>query len=241
MSNELTIVTWWWRTPGYRSEFRVEHVNILRRMVARHYPDPHRFLLVTNQDTYGLDGGIVVVPDREDFVDLPNLSRPGYPSCYRRLRLFDPVEAHSLFGARYVSLDLDMVITGDLRPLWNRSEDFVCWGGSNRSNPYNMSMMLMTAGARPLVWRNFDPERSPKLAKDAGFFGSDQAWLCYALGPDEARWSHADGVYSFANDLRHMPGAALPKGVRVVVFHGHADPWMDEVKRSHPWVQQHYR
>lgn len=240
MITVLSVVTWWWYQPGYRSIFKVEQVNTLYRMVKRHYRLAHRFIVVTNCDTNGLDPGIEVVPDRMDFADLPNGSRPGYPSCYRRLRMFER-NAGETFGNRFVSLDMDCVMVGDLQPLWHRPEDFVAWGATNKGNPYNMSMVLMTAGARPQVWEKFDPVWSPARAKTAGFFGSDQAWLCYALGPEEARWGREDGVYSFANDFRHQPGQPLPANARVVFFHGHADPWMPQVQANHSWVKQHYR
>lgn len=233
-------MTWWWFQPGYRSVFTVAQVNTLASMVKRHYSDPHRFIVVTNQSTSGLDKGIEVVADRMDYADLPNGSRPGYPSCYRRLRMFER-DAKDVFGERFVSLDMDCVMAQDLRPLWNRSEEFVAWGATNKGNPYNMSMVLMTAGARPQVWEKFDPVWSPTHARTAGFFGSDQAWLCYVLGPGEARWGREDGVYSFANDFRHQPHRPLPQNARVVFFHGHADPWMPQVQQSHPWVSQHYR
>src|SRR5688572_21482656 len=37
----LTVVTWKWKpAEGYRSTYGPETVNVLRRMVARHYPEP---------------------------------------------------------------------------------------------------------------------------------------------------------------------------------------------------------
>lgn len=44
----LTVVTFKWKTPGYRAVFESKHVNILRRMVLRHYPDPVRFVCFTD-------------------------------------------------------------------------------------------------------------------------------------------------------------------------------------------------
>ena len=61
-SKPLTVVTWKWSVPGYRSDFCAEHVNVLRRMVARHYSRPHRFCCVTNEPE-GLDPQVEVIPD----------------------------------------------------------------------------------------------------------------------------------------------------------------------------------
>jgi hypothetical protein len=239
MAEVLTVACWRWTpVPGYRSTYGPETVNVLRRMVARHYEAPHRFVCITD-DPVGLDPEVEVVPLWPDFAAVPSPHGDKNPSCYRRLRLYAP-DIASVMGPRFVSLDLDCVITGDLRPVWDRPEDIVLWGGTHPTTAYNGSMVLMTAGARPQVWTQFDPHRSPELARRARCYGSDQGWVSYCLGPREARWSTADGVYSFRNDLRHRRGG-LPAGARIVMFHGRFDPWSPEVQRQHPWVQEHWR
>jgi hypothetical protein len=74
------------------------------------------------------------VPLWDDYAQRPEPARRKNPSCYRRLRAFAP-DIAATFGQRFVSIDLDCVITGDLRPLWNRSEDFVIWGDTNPQHP----------------------------------------------------------------------------------------------------------
>lgn len=148
-------------------------------------------------------------------------------------------EARDLFGRRLVSLDLDCVITGDLRPIFDRTEDIVLWGDTNPTTPYNGSLILHRTGTRPHVWEDFDPTTSPLRAKALGYFGSDQAWIGAALGPDEPRFSREDGVYSYRVDLRVR--GELPSNARIVFFHGQWDPWMTEVQRRHDWVREHYR
>jgi hypothetical protein len=235
----LTVVCWKW-TPrrGYRSTFPPATVNTLRAMVARHYPDPHRFMCVTD-DADGIDPDIAILPDWRDFDGVPSPHGGKNPSCYRRLRLFHPAAAE-WFGERFISLDLDMVITGDLRPLWNRPEDVVFWGDTNPKpgSHYNGSMMLIRAGSRPQVWSDFDPVNSPRKSLIAKCWGSDQGWISYRLGPGEAKWTRADGVYSFRNDLKE--GRQLPANAKVVVFHGAHDPWTPYA-RNWPWVREHYR
>lgn len=233
----MTVVTWKWNQPGYRSTYGPETVNVLRRMVARHYPDPHRFLCVTD-DPRGLDSGIGVVPLWDDFPGLGHPQGERYPSCYRRLRAFDP-QIRSVFGDRFVSLDLDCVIVDDLRPLWNRSEDFVGWAGTHAKNRYNCSMFLMTAGARPQVWEQFNPRQSPLRAQRAGFYGSDQAWISFILGAREARWQDSDGVVSYRLHVQPA-GDRLPNGTRMVFFNGKRDPWDAEMMRIE-WVRTHYQ
>src|SRR4051812_8065560 len=108
MSAPLTVICWKWETPGYRSTFGPETVNVLRRMVARHYPRPHRFLCVTDA-TAGLDPDVEVVAPWNDFAEVPSPHGKKNPSCYRRLRAFAP-DIEPVFGPRFVTIDLDCVI-----------------------------------------------------------------------------------------------------------------------------------
>lgn len=233
----LTVVTWLWEKPGYRSAFGPVHVNALQQMVANHYRGPHRFLCVTDM-TQGLNPHVAVVPPWNDFATLQSPYGAHQPSCYRRLRAFHP-EIGQVFGDRFVMLDLDTVITRDVTPLWNRPEDFVIWGETDPRSFYNGSMMLMTAGARPQVWTEFDPDRSPAEAHRAGRFGSDQGWLSHCLGKGEATWTREDGVYSFRVHLQKSGTNTLPEDARIVMFHGGVDPWSDRAQQL-PWVRQHY-
>jgi hypothetical protein len=144
-----------------------------------------------------------------------------------------------VLGARFVCVDLDTVITGDLAPLWDRPEDFVIWGETNPKSFYNGSMFLMTAGARRQVWETFDPKISPHRAKAAGKFGSDQGFISYCLGPGEATWGRKDGVYSYRVHLQPT-GGKLPTDARVVHWHGVIDPWHPHAQKL-SWVREHYR
>lgn len=231
-------MTWKWATPGYRSAYGPTEVNTLAAMVRRHFPHPHKMLCVTD-DTDGIDPRIECVPDWKDFVDLKSPHGGRNPSCYRRLRAFHP-DIGAVFGRRFVSLDLDTVITGDLTPVWDRPEDFVIWGDTGPKSYYNGSMFLLSAGARAQVWHGFDPATTPQQTLQAGCWGSDQGWISYCLGKGQARWSKADGVHSFRNEI--LPyGGHLPEGARVISFHGHSDPWHADVQARFPWVREHYR
>lgn len=232
----LTVVCWKWRTPGYRSQFTADHVNALSRMVARHYQAPHRFVCLTD-DATGLASDVEALPLWSDLADVPSPHGPGKPRCYRRLKAFS-AEMAELLGPRFISIDLDTVIVGDLGPLFDRPEPFVIWGETDPRSFYNGSMFLMTTGARRSVWEEFDPATSPQTAYRAGKFGSDQGWISYHLGPGEATWSRTDGVYSFRVHLAPA-GGALPADARMVMFHGVHDPWGAEPQRL-AWVREHW-
>lgn len=234
-----SVICWRWTPrPGYRSTFGPDTVNTLAAMVRRHYPHPHRFICVTD-DSHGIDSRVEVMPAWNDYATVPSPHGIKHPSCYRRLRMFHP-DAAQWFGERFVSLDLDVVITADLTPLWHRPEDIVLWGDTNKrpGSHYNGSMILLRAGSRPKAWTEFDPLVSPRQSEQAKCWGSDQGWLSYCLGPGEAKWSQRDGVYSFRNDLKQE--RALPANTRMVVFHGATDPWAPPAQQL-AWVRTHYR
>lgn len=236
--SRLTVVTFKWQPKDGPAKFTSRHVNVLARMVKRNYLKPHRFVCITDEP-HGLDPSIEVLPLWEDHSGMRNPHGPDYPSCYRRLKLFSP-EMRDVLGERFVCLDLDTVITADLSPLWDRTEDFVILKGTNPSTYYNGGMVLMTAGARADVWDHFDPKLSPALALSKRQFGSDQGWISYKLGPDEATWGRDDGVYSWVPHLKsgQFP---LPEGARMVFFNGkHQNPW-DTFPQSFAWVRENWR
>lgn len=235
----LTFVCWRWqpRRADYRSTFGPDTVRVLRNMIARHYHQPHRFLCVTDRPEDLPD--IETVQLWKDYLDLPAPQGPKNPSCYVRLKAYS-AEIAEVFGPRFVSMDLDVVITDDITPLFDRPDDFVIWGDTNRNTHYNGGLVLMTAGARKKVWDTFDPSQSPRKAASHGCFGSDQAWISYCLGPGEKKWTKADGVYSFRNDLQ-LKGRSktLPENARLVAFHGRFDPWSPESQKL-DWVRECY-
>lgn len=232
-----------WRSPpGYRSKFEGDYVNILRNMVKRNLTIPHEFFCVTDDPT-GIDSGVRVIPLWDQFCDIksPHVSPTGtvQPSCYRRLPLWGKAAA-VLIGRRMLLLDLDMVILKDITPIIDIPDDFKMWGDTAKNTPYNGSMVLMNAGARSQVLDTFDPIESPKKGRALGYIGSDQAWIGACLGPHEKKFGSKDGVYSYRNEIQPK-GGILPQNARVVIFHGHVDPWQPTTKSRHRWVREHYR
>jgi len=236
----LRVVCWLWppMTDTYRSKFNATHVNTLRNMVERHYSDPHEVVCITNMPD-GIDERVRIVPLWDEFADVYSPHGNNQPACYRRVRAFSR-EMADIIGPRFVSVDLDCVIVDDMRPLWNRKEDFVIYNYPMRTTPYNGSMWMMNAGARHHVFEDFKPDVSPIKAKKAGFRGSDQAWFCYALGPNEATWNYKSGVVAWRSDLK-CRDYKLPEHSRIVFFHGLVDPWDAEARKRAPWVEEHYR
>lgn len=234
----LTVVTFKWNAE-YRHRYTALHANVLEAMVRRHCREDLRFITVTD-DPEGISGE--THPLWTDCSNLKNACGDWLPSCYRRLKLFDPATQAGMGiqrGSRIVSLDLDTVIMDDVTSLWQREERFVGWAlpGTHHARVFNGSMWLLRAGECADVWRDFDPDRSPAEAKAAGYLGSDQAWMSFRL-QGEAGWGEADGVISFPRALQER--FTPPHGSRIVMFHGRTKPW-DCVDRAEPaWVAEHW-
>lgn len=237
-----TIVCWKWEPfKGYRSKFTAEHVDIFARMVRRAYAGPMEIVCITD-DPEGITEVDRIIPLWDDFKDMPSPHDRGVrvnPSCYRRLKMFEPNAAEWL-GERVISIDLDVVITGDLTPLFDRDEDFIAWGDTNPTTYYNGGFISFKAGSRPQLWTEFcaNPAAAVRKAQLARQWGSDQGWIGGCLGPNEARFKRSDGVYSYRNEVR--PSGRLPADARIVFFHGAVDPDNMEAQRL-GWVRENYR
>jgi hypothetical protein len=108
---------------------------------------------------------------------------------------------------------------------------------------YNGSMWMMTVGAKHKeVWAPFndDPEKCKRKSVSAGYYGSDQGWICYALGKGQPTWTDEDGVLSYSRNCRPQ-GTALPSGARIVFFEGMRKPWDYQVLAKHKWIREHWR
>lgn len=233
-----------WRPPGnYRSKFEPSTVNTLWSMLQRNYDGPCRLTCITDEPQ-GISSEVQVLPLWTQFAKLPSPHGMGYPSCYRRLPLFGddlpgigPIR--EAIGERFVHVDLDVTITGNLTPLFAGQEDFRIWGDTAKGTPYNGSLWMLRAGTRRKVIDEFDPIDSPKRSLKLGYIGSDQGWIGACLGPDEMKWGTRDGVYSYRNHIQRS-GYMLPTGARIVVFHGAVDPWSAQA-RCLSWNRKHYR
>jgi hypothetical protein len=208
----LVVVTFVWG-----AKYGPEYLERLAASIARNLTLPHEF--------------VVIRADGDPLNDIPG--------CFTRLRLFDPTwcaEQGFEPGDRVLVLDLDLVVTGYLAPLFEDDAPFRILQGVNASNPcpYNGSVWRLDIGYRPDVWSDFSIEAARAAPVDK--FPDDQGWLWHKL-PDAAAFTTGDGVYGFCKP-GWKTGTALPKGARVVAFPG----WRDPVGFRHlNWVQQHWR
>lgn len=226
----ITVVSWLWAQPEGRTTYRPEHVWLWADMVSRNLVMPHRLACVTTETD--LPPSVERIDPPGEFEDVQPKWGVRKPNCFRRLVMFKR-NAAKTFGRRFVSMDLDVVIGGQLDPLFDRREDLVLYKGTAPARPYNGSMMLIKAGCRPQVYDDFDQAGAD--ASGEAFHGSDQAWLAHKLGPNEAVWTEADGIYHWVEYLKAVK-RCRPK---VLFFPGKTKPWT--MAPIFPFIRDNYR
>lgn len=231
----LTVICWKWGKL-----FSPEYVNRLKNSVKRNLHIPHEFVCVTD-DHHGLDSDVGTMELPQEWSTSPR--------CIRRLRMYDRVFAKRL-GDRLLAIDLDVIITGDITPLVNRTEPTVFWR-VGYAQCFSGSFQLFNAGEPEGLWRWFsgDPTGVLKAAspmRSANYQSSDQdvltRWL--AAHPPAAWWMDEDGiqVYFGRGYERFLKGRSqnvLPKGTRLVVL-GSSDKHVIDAG-AHPWIVEHWR
>ena len=233
----ITAVCWKWRRADGSYLFGPEYVNRLRAGLERHLHLEHRVVCITD-DPEGLDHRVYVEPLPVGLRDTPR--------CRRRMRIFSRDFAARL-GARILSIDLDVVLVGDITPLVDRREPLVCWR-VGYAQVFSGSFHLMDAGHLDGLWRAYesDPDGYPRRVS-AEKVPSDQAMMnAYLRGDDVPCWTEADGFVTYFGKgyerLEHLGVGprrkVLPPGARVVVL-GSAD-LADLEAGSAPWIREHW-
>lgn len=230
----LTVLTWFWAQPHCRTQYNARHVNIWADMIRRNLTLPHRIACVTDIPE-GIDPAIEIIRPPGDFAGLHTSRWPREkPSCYRRIAMFRR-DAADLFGERFVQIDLDTVVGGNLDSLFDVPDDLVLFRGTSEKRPYNGSMTLMTAGCRPHVYDEFTFEEAEVASRL--YVGSDQAWMMHKLGPGEKTWGPEHGVHWFGSSYQKAPPPA--DELRLLFFPGRIKPWSMPYRDD--WVSHNYR
>jgi len=232
-----TIVTLKW---GDR--YGPEYVNVLNRAAREHLSPPVRFVCFTDDDQ-GLDESIETHPIPP--IDLPpEKARTGW----RKLCLFRddlPLDGLCLF------LDLDIVVTGSLDPLFTyASPDEIpiihnwaprrkIWFGRDPMIG-NSSVFRFPANQCRSVWDRFHAEKEWALAH----FQPPQTYLTHCIRDRMVFWPR-EWIRSFKRHCRppfplnYFQEPKPPNDAKIIVFHGRPDP--DEAARGHHGAKPHHR
>jgi len=225
---ELTICVWLWGDKYGREDVVKLHFGL-----QKHLKKKSRILLMTERERQiDVPKGI----ERHAIKD-PELTK--IPGCFARLRMFDyGWQAKREIKTPMVCIDLDVVITGNLDPIFSRSEDFVILSGANSLNPcpYNGSVWMLKPSTHGDVWTDFSLENVKKSQWHD--FPDDQGWFWHKM-PNAATWACGpkSGVYAFMKP--GWPGKnEFPEDAKLVVFPG----WRSPAKFHHlPWIRKHWR
>lgn len=224
--------------------YTAAHVNTMAAMLRKNmHGDPMRIICITDDPT-GIDK-CETFPLWNDYNTLFNVSGKHLPSCYRRLKMFDLPTLNEMGiakGQRVASIDIDSVIVGDMRPIFDKQGPFVGWGVRGTFHPrvFNGSFSMWDAGAWQDLWSTFNPIESPKQANAKGYFGSDQGWISMNLAKRVDVQSHGyPMMVSWPNEARRLGKIDIRN--RVVFFHGRQKPWHPDTIRISPWITKYWR
>lgn len=236
-NNKITVVCFLWKRKGSHelpsqkiTNYDFSWVEKLYNGVKKNYSKSFNFICVTDQN-YQSTPKITILPLWNDFAELGG--------CYSRLKIFSK-DIESLFGKRFITIDLDCVITGSLDHIFDRTDDFVIhkYSTHERDQRYNGSLILMNTGARPQVWNEFGLHAPIVIKSNYNtVIGTDQAWIRLVLGPNEKTFTETDGCY----DIKHSPEVKhyLPENASMIFFSGPRDPNTEKAK--HPWIEQYWK
>ena len=233
----LTVITWLWRSRGSR-EYRAEHVNALARQFKMALSVPHKFVCITEERRADFSDDVTVYPTpkaAKALAGLQTLEGNRFPSCFRRLWAFSPDAA--ILGDRFLIVDIDLVLTANIDHLVDYDDPFVGWRPLARwgDKPrIGGGLYLMSPGAHPEVWEDFDGRNAIMQARAAGYRGSDQAWMSYKLAESVPTFDDDAGIYS----IRDLADGAkpLPSDACLVQFNGIKKPWHSTI----PWVRKYW-
>lgn len=200
-----------------------EHVRILAGMLRRN--GGHELVCATDQPAEVAAVGVRAVTMPEAVSRLPRY--------YPKLWAFS-TEFGEIIGRRFTSIDLDVIVTGDLGDLAATSGDFVIWNQA-RGEFYNSSFFNLEPGARRAVWDRFTPERAAAAETVAGRWTGDQSWIGAVLGPGERTLSERDGLLQYRPSLHR----AAPVAGALAYFT--CGPYRPDTEAPHSaWIRSAY-
>ena len=239
--------------------FGPEYVNRLYSGVRRNLSTQVRFLCMT-EEAGGLHPGIEVLPlPREPYhaemdAALAVARRQG---AMRKVSLFRPGLIEGLAGP-VLGFDLDVVITGPLDDLLAFAPGRVAmradWVEARRGRPTGHgSVFRYDPALHPWLYTTLAADPAGAVARARG---SEQRYTS-SLAQEKGAFAYLppEQVVSFKHDCLDLPPlnwvrrARLPRGARVVCFHGR--PKMDEAVegwwgnplracRAVPWLRDHW-
>jgi len=176
-------------------DFAMEHVEALRRGVAKHFPYPHDFRAIVDGDLQWKWAG-----------------------WWSKLELFRP----GLFSAPVLYFDLDTMIVGPLDFLAGWRGHFALLSDFYKPTRMQSGVMAWTPGQHTVrLWDRFVAKPDECMRKFRGdgefiFATAEPTPLCLQdIAPGQ--------IVSYKRDVRST--GCTPSGASVICFHGQPRPW----------------
>lgn len=203
------------------TKYGADYVNRLYGMVRRHLRGEFRFVCLTDISE-GIRAEVQCLP-------IPDLALPeGIPERgWKKLTTF-AADLHGLKGTA-LFLDLDVVIVDDITPFFELPGDFRIihdwkrpWRITGNSSVYRFEL-----GSHPEVLERFRAEHADIRAR----LRNEQAWLSEVLHRQgkldywPPAWCASWKYHCVARfPLNFFRAPAVPRGARILVFHGVVNP-----------------
>lgn len=229
------------------NKYPAHYVNRLFRMIERFTNTPFKLYCMTD-DEQGLIEQVSTLPIIDD-------SLTGW---WHKLSIFQE-DLHGLSGP-LLFLDLDVVITQDLSPLFEyKKGEFVIIRDLGTGG-YNSSVFRLEAGTMADIWQSFQQANKDIISRLHG----DQDWITQQIN-NAITWP-CDWVVSYKKQchsrIRPSYGkigkylrsngwclpkdvAVLPENAKIVQFHGKPDP-EDVLEKPYglykaaPWIKDYW-
>ena len=232
------------------NKYSADYVNRLLNMVKYNISSPFNFYCLTD-DKKNLADGVIAV-------DLPDIPLEGW---WFKLYLFKDGLLSLKDGSKILFLDLDIIITGNIDPLFTYDQETLCISSDINESRYNSSVMFFKTGKFGFIWDSFYIQKDWIMEKMHG----DQDWIEYiykgaTIYPKSMIKSfkidlNSKTPYSFGKlgkNLRKRFPKLAPKGetpypekTAIVLFHGKPDPKdvmeiaYDKYRKA-PWIKDIY-
>lgn len=240
--NRINIVCWMWKNPTIARVFLPEHVNVLYKMLKRKMSIPFTLTCISD-DGDDLRTEIQWLKTPADCAVIGEIKSPEgarFPSCYRRLWSFSE-DAATWLEKDCLFIDIDLIVMRDLKPLLDECDrvDFMGWRPLRdwgQKLRFGGGIYYLKMGTRTHVWTDFmsNPVGSIGAARNAGYRGSDQAWISYQLAGKEKCWSQYCGIYS-VRDFKHTDKG--PADAIIIQMNGPDKPWTSSEK----FAKEHWK
>ena len=167
-----------------------------------------------------------------------------FPGWWSKIELFNP--DHPILGDQdLLYFDIDMVITGDITPLF-QAQEFTMLSGLSFKNKPASGLMFIPCAIKKQVWEAFlaNPQKHIDECVVPENWG-DQGFISSVTQPKEWQKELPNTIYSYIIDIATptmlgydperstgMGTGVPPEGAIVVCFHGYPSPW----KTGFSWV-----